>query len=308
MATQEAQFNGLQNPMILISSNKVSASLPGFALWWERPRVIKTLGQGEHHLLTTASPLPSTRSSTTFPFTSLALSHWLHPAHFNLISLPHVPRPSADESGNYPLSDAGLKPGNVPPRPKQTWRRDHKMTRIQPKHKSSEHSTCTGMNTWLPLCTWKDPLVGDGAGVLVPLTTQKATWQQGPMESLHCLSRAKNSVTSPQISLQVLCSSLPTLQASEVKMAWEIWFLISNLSPEKFQTQQMTKSSGSQTSACSRITWRPLTTRIAGSRVSDSIHLGLGPRTWISNKFLGDAAGMETMLWEINALEHDRIL
>lgn len=108
MATQEAQFNGLQNPMILIRSNKVSASLPGFALWWERPRVIKTLGQGEHHLLTTASPLPSTRSSTTFPFTSLALSHWLHPAHFNLISLPHVPRPSADESGNYPLSDAGL--------------------------------------------------------------------------------------------------------------------------------------------------------------------------------------------------------
>lgn len=75
MATQEAQFNGLQNPMILIRSNKVSASLPGFALWWERPRVIKTLGQGEHHLLTTASPLPSTRSSTTFPFTSLALSH-----------------------------------------------------------------------------------------------------------------------------------------------------------------------------------------------------------------------------------------
>ena len=42
---------------------------------------------------------PQHESSITLPFTSLALSHWLHPAHFNLISPPHVPRPSVDESG-----------------------------------------------------------------------------------------------------------------------------------------------------------------------------------------------------------------
>ena len=43
-------------------------------------------------------------------------------------------------------------------------------------------------------------------------------------------SRAKNSVISPQIPLQALCSSFSTLyQASEVKMVWKTWLLTPNL-------------------------------------------------------------------------------
>lgn len=121
-------------------------------------------------------------------FTSLALSHWLHPAHFNLISLPHVPRPSVGESGDWllPLSDAGLKLGTFPKdQNKQVRGKDHKTIRIQPKHESSEHSTHTRMNTWLPLCTWVHRLLLSGGGERsVPLTAQKATQQQGSVQSL----------------------------------------------------------------------------------------------------------------------------
>lgn len=37
-------------------------------------------------------------SRVTLPFTALSLSHWLHPAHFYLIFLSHVPCLSGDES------------------------------------------------------------------------------------------------------------------------------------------------------------------------------------------------------------------
>lgn len=161
----------------------------GFTSWWERPCVLQDSGPRLWHLLTSASPRPRHESSITFPFTSLALSHWLHPAHFNLISLPHVPRLSVGESGDWllPLSDAGLKLGTFPKdQNKQVRGKDHKTIRIQPKHESSEHSTHTRMNTWLPLCTWVHRLLllSGGGGRSVPLTAQKATQQQGSVQSL----------------------------------------------------------------------------------------------------------------------------
>lgn len=123
MADHEALLNGLQNPMIPTSSNNLFWSLPGFTLWWERlcafPESEPRWMPSPHHRL---SPLTSHESCFTFPFTSLILSHWLHPAHFNLIFLPHVPCPSVDESVQLlPCPMLVWKLGNIPlKRPKQS--------------------------------------------------------------------------------------------------------------------------------------------------------------------------------------------
>lgn len=97
MADHEAQLNGLQNPMIL------TAGITCFDLYLASPcgrgrAPFRTLSQDGCHLLTTASPLTSSRELHHFPLRFTHPPHWLHPAHFNLIFLPHVPRLSVDES------------------------------------------------------------------------------------------------------------------------------------------------------------------------------------------------------------------
>lgn len=153
MADHEAQLNGLQNPMIL------TAGITCFDLYLASPcgrgcEPLRTLSQDGFHLLTTASPLTSSRELHHFPLRFTHPPHRLHPAHFNLIFLPHVPRPSVDESLRLlPCLILVLKLKNIPKRPKQTRGKDHETTRIQPQYKSFEHNICTRMNTWHRLCT-----------------------------------------------------------------------------------------------------------------------------------------------------------
>lgn len=104
------------------------------------------------------SPLAPTshESCFTFPFTSLILSHWLHPAHFNLIFLPHVPCPSVDESVQLlPCPMLVWKLGTFPSKDqnKQVRVKDHETIGSQTKHKSFEHNIHTRVNSGLPLCT-----------------------------------------------------------------------------------------------------------------------------------------------------------
>lgn len=121
----------------------------------------QSLSQDGYHLPTTAfRPWPLTRYFT-FPFTSLILAHWLHPAHFNLIFLPHVPRPSVDESVQLlPCLMLVWKLGTFPPKDqnKQVGVKDHKTIGSQAKHKSFEHNIHTRVNSGLPLCTWAGAL------------------------------------------------------------------------------------------------------------------------------------------------------
>lgn len=97
MADHEAQLNGLQNPVIL------TAGITCFALYLASPCgrgcvPFRTLSQDGCHLLTIASPLTSSWELHHFPLSFTHPPHRLHPAHFNLIFLPHVPRLSVDES------------------------------------------------------------------------------------------------------------------------------------------------------------------------------------------------------------------
>lgn len=120
---------------------------------------------------------PHHESCIPSPFMSLTLSHWLHPAHFNLIFLSHVPCPSVDESVQLLPSDAGLKPRNISQRQnKQVRGKDHKTTGIWAKHKSFKYNICTRTHICLPLCTWAVTQEGGGC----PCPVQKATPQQGP--------------------------------------------------------------------------------------------------------------------------------
>lgn len=124
------------------------------------------------------SPLTSRESCFTFPFTLLILSHWLHPAHFNLIFLPHVPRPSVDESVQLlPCLMQVWKLGTFLPKDqnKQVRVKDHETIGSQAKHKSFEHNIHTRVNSGLPLRTW--------AGALRPahrrLHGNKDLWGRG---------------------------------------------------------------------------------------------------------------------------------
>lgn len=72
----------------------------------------------------------------------------------------------------------------------------------------------------------------------------------------------------------------------------------------------MTQSSGSQTSACSRITPRPVTTQIAGFRVSESVRLGWAQESefptssWVMLMLLcGDRALRSVSVMHENAVE-----
>lgn len=97
MADHEAQLNGLQNPMIL------TAGIICFDLYLASPcgrgcAPFRTLSQDGGHLFTTALPLTSSWELHHFPLRFTHPIHWLHPAHFNLIFLPHVAHQSVDES------------------------------------------------------------------------------------------------------------------------------------------------------------------------------------------------------------------
>lgn len=124
----------------------------------EAVHLFRTLSQDGHHLPTTASPLTSSWKLHHFPLRVTHPPHWLHPAHFNLIFLPHVPRLSVDESLQLlPCLMLVLNLRTFPKDQNKQGKKDHKTTRIQPKHKSFEHNICPRMNIWHPLCTWADP-------------------------------------------------------------------------------------------------------------------------------------------------------
>lgn len=150
--------NGLQDQTIPASSNNSFWSSPGFTLWWERLCVFSE--PKPRWMPPPRSPrlCPLQESCIPFPV-PLTLSHWLHPAHFNLIFLPHVPRPSVHESVQIlPWLRLVWKLGTSPKDQNRQGRgKDHKVTGSQAKHKSCEYNICTRTNIWFPLCTWAGP-------------------------------------------------------------------------------------------------------------------------------------------------------
>lgn len=235
MADHEALPNGLQNPMIPTSSNNLFWALPGFTLRWERlcgfPESEPRWMPSPHHCL---SPLSSHESCFTFPFTSLILSHWLHPAHFNLIFLPHVPRPSVDESvQRLPCLMQVWKLGTFPPKDqnKQVRVKDHETIGSQAKHKSFEHNIHTRVNSGLPLCTWAGALPSPAPYTEGYMATRICGGRKGTLEH-----SSQVSVTFQQISHKMLVIFSHPCQNSEARMVWEFWFLTLKLSPEEFKT------------------------------------------------------------------------
>lgn len=103
MAGHEALLNVLQNPTIPTHSNHWFWSLPGFTLWWARPCAFFG-ARAKMDAISSPRPRLWPRHESCITFPSPTLSHWLHPAHFNLIFLPHVPRPSVGESVQLLLS------------------------------------------------------------------------------------------------------------------------------------------------------------------------------------------------------------
>lgn len=168
MADHEAQLNGLQNPMIL------TAGITCFDLYLASPggrgRVpFRTLSQDGCHLLTTASPLTSSRELHHFPLRFTHPPHWLHPAHFNLIFLPHVPRLSVDESLRLLCLMLVLKLRTFPKDQNKGKRSQNNKTPTLNKYKSSEHNLRARMNTGI-LCVPEQILhYGYPEGRLVPL-------------------------------------------------------------------------------------------------------------------------------------------
>lgn len=122
-ADEEAPLNGLQ-----IQWHWQAAITPSTL-----PSPCGEVGQGtiqdpEPRQMSPAHPWLHRQSGPTLPS-----SPWLHPAHFNLIALPHISWLSRDESEATPWPHAGLQTGDIPPKArKQTNKQRRPLTNQNP--------------------------------------------------------------------------------------------------------------------------------------------------------------------------------